>query len=67
MLQRDELVAADWHPLDEVERLPIFQSGPLFKSIFASCKAYADGSYAGLQSSHLAHGRLQRTDLLFSM
>lgn len=66
MVQRDELVAADWHPLEAVENMPIFQSGPLFQSIFACCKAYAEGSYPGLQALQLAHGRLQRTDLLFS-
>ena len=42
-IQKDELAAADWHSLEKAEHYPLFQSGEMFRSIFAVCKAYANG------------------------
>ena len=63
-IQQTELAAADWHNMDAAERLPIFQTGPMFKSIFACCKAYAAGTYKGIRGSKLENGFNPKIDLL---
>jgi hypothetical protein len=63
-LQKHELAAADWHSLEEAEQFPLFQSGEMFKSIFAVCKAYAAGEYRGMRGQKLENGFNQKFDLL---
>ena len=64
VLQETELAGAGWHALDNAEHFPIFQSGPMLKSIFACCRAYAAGSYPGLKAHKLLNGFNPNVDLL---
>ena len=64
ILQKTELAAADWHDIGAAEKLPIFQMGPMFKSIFACCKAYAAGTYKGIRGGKLENGFNLKNDLL---
>ena len=63
-VQKTELAAADWHDLKAAETFPIFQKGPMFKSIFACCKAYAAGTYHGIKGRKLENGFNANLDLL---
>ena len=63
-IQKHELFAADWHSLEAAEQYPLFQSGEMFRSIFAVCKAYANGQYAGMTSRRLENGFNPKFDLL---
>ncbi len=63
-IQKTELAAADWHDLKAAENFPIFQKGPMFKSIFACLKAYAAGDYQGMKGRKLENGFNANLDLL---
>lgn len=63
-LQKHELAAADWHSLEAAEQFPLFQSGEMFRSIFAVCKAYAAGQYRGMRGQKLENGFNPKSDLL---
>ena len=63
-VQKTELAAADWHDLNTAENFPIFQKGPMFKSIWACCKAYAAGTYTGIKGKKLENGFNPNLDLL---
>lgn len=65
-LQETELAAADWHDMATAEQFPIFQSGPMLKSMFACCKAYAAGSYGGMTAHKLLNGFNPNIDLLIN-
>ncbi|GAB4824032.1 hypothetical protein N2152v2_011078 [Parachlorella kessleri] len=63
-VQEDELVGAQWMPLEEYVDMPFTQSRPLLRKIAEKCLAYANGTYSGLVGRKLATGFSERQDLL---
>lgn len=66
VLQQEEVVAAGWHSLAEVEQFPVF-AGPVLSSMFASCKAYAEGRFSGISAEKLANGFNARSSLVLQV
>jgi ADP-ribose pyrophosphatase YjhB (NUDIX family) len=62
--QASEIEAVTWRTMDEFSNEEFFQGRPLFRRIMRACRAYADGSYAGLRAMKLGHGLSDREDLL---
>lgn len=62
-LQQEEVVAAAWHPLADVERYPVF-SGPSLAAVFATCRDFADGRSDGIRAETLANGFNVHSSLL---
>lgn len=63
-MQKDELEAVAWMPLEEYATVPFQTSRPILKQIMDCCVAYARGEYSGMTALELENGFSERRDLL---
>ena len=64
VIQEEELVAAQWMPLEEYANYPFTTSKPLFKKIVDQCVAWTENRYSGMGGYKLDSGFADRHDLL---
>jgi hypothetical protein len=64
VIQEEELVDAQWMPLEEYAKYPFTVSKPIFKKIVDQCVAWTENRYSGMGGYKLDSGFSNRHDLL---